>query len=569
MHDNVTNLPEILLLILAAVVFVPLARRAGLGSILGYLAAGAVLGPWVSGLITEVEVIRHVAEFGVVFLLFLIGIEMKPARLWTMRRQVFGMGGLQVLITGAAIGTIAVMLGIEAGPAVIIGLGLALSSTAMGLQVLTERRELNSPAGRFSFSILLLQDLCVPILLTLVPLLGEGTTSVTADIGIAIAESLAILGGALLLGRVLLKPVLRLVAMSRASEVFTAFALLIVLGMAWIMEHAGLSMALGAFLAGLLLADSEYRHQVEADILPFRGLLLGLFFMGVGMTIDFGLLAADWPMIIAIVAGLMALKAVILAPLTRAFGLDNADAIKTAGLLCQGGEFGFVLFSFAVTRGAMEDPLAQILVLSISLSMALTPLTVMGVSRLAGGMALKAANGREAETPPSEHCNSHVIIAGFGRVGQTIAAMLDKAGRSYVAFDLDLEKVAEGRAKGCSVYYGDASRAEVLRAAHAENACVVVVTMDDTAAVARTVSAIRTHYPNLPIHARARDLQHSQNLRWAGADAAVPETLEASLHLGRSALVAAGIDDQTAREVVWQFREDDYAVLIDTIDRTR
>lgn len=572
MHETAaTDFSRLLILIAAAVVFVPLARRLGLGSILGYLVAGAAIGPWVLGFVTDVEAIRHIAEFGVVFLLFLIGIEMKPRRLWTMRRQVFGMGGAQVLGTGALLGGVAWSLDVPAGAAIIIGLGLALSSTAMGLQVLAERRELNSNAGRATFAVLLLQDLSVPVLLTMVPLLGRDAGALGGDLGLAVLEGAGILAASLIGGRLLLRPVLRLVARAKTAEVFTAFALLIVLGMAWLMELAGLSMALGAFLAGLLLADSEFRHQVEADILPFRGLLLGLFFMAVGMGIDFGLLVGDWPRVLAVVAALIAIKFIVMAPLARVFGLSTPDSIKSAGLLAQSGEFAFVLFAYAVSEGVIAEGLSQLLVLAVSLSMAVTPLVVALAARLAGYVGTRQVAEPEADTPTVEDSDGqgHVIIAGFGRVGQTVAALLDCAGRGYIAFDLDLDKVREGREHGFNVYYGDASRPEVLRAAHAERARVVVVTMDDVGAVARTVAQIRMQHPELPIHARARDLSHGRALKGAGATASVPETLEASLYLGRSTLMACDVDVETVRTAIAGFRDNDYAELERLLSRAR
>jgi monovalent cation:proton antiporter-2 (CPA2) family protein len=571
MHGSTDALTGLLVLIAAAVLFVPLARLLGLGSILGYLAAGAVIGPWSLGLVSDVETVRHVAEFGVVFLLFLIGIEMKPRRLWTMRRQVFGMGGVQVLLTGGLLALAGWLAGLPTASAVIVGLGLALSSTAMGLQVLAERRELNSTAGRATFSILLLQDLSVPVLLTLVPLLGRDAQHLTGDLGLAVLEGAGIVAAAMIGGRLLMRPLLRLVAGARTAEVFTAFALLVVLGMAWVMDLAGLSMALGAFLAGLLLADSEFRHQVEADIQPFRGLLLGLFFMGVGMGIDFGLLAADGPRILAMVGGLMGVKAAVVLAVARLFGLTVPEAVKSAGLLAQSGEFAFVLFTYAVAEGVLEETVAQPLVLAISLSMALTPAVVALAARLAGRLgtagAPRGADDDAVGLP--EDGDGHVIIAGFGRVGQTVAAMLRAAGRPYVAFDLDLDKVREGRERDFQVYYGDASRPEVLRAARAETARVAVVTMDDAAVVARTVARIRLQHPGLAVHARARDLAHAHALKGAGATASVPETLEASLYLGRSTLTACGVTAEEARAIVWSFRDNDYATLAEAVTRTR
>lgn len=555
---------ELLVIMAAAALFVPLATRAGLSSILGYLAAGAAIGPWGLGLIGAVEEIRHVAEFGVVFLLFIIGIEMKPARLWIMRRQVFGLGGLQVMLSGIAIGGAGWLLGLPGPVAVVVGLGLALSSTAMGLQVLAERGELASTVGRASFAVLLLQDLMVPVLLTLTPLLAQTEVGPTGNLALAVAEAVLVLGAAVLAGRFLMRPLFRVVAAARSAEVFTATALLVVLGMALAMEHVGLSMALGAFLAGLLLAESEFRHQVEADIQPFRGLLLGLFFMAVGMTVDFGLMAERWAAVLGLVVGLMAVKAIILVPLFRAFGLGLPDAVKGAFLLAQGGEFAFVLFTYAVGVGTMPQATAQFLVLVVSLSMAATPFVAIAGARLAGRIA--ARREVPAEHPPKPVSREgHVILCGFGRVGQTVARLLEATGRPYIAFDRDLDRVMQGRAAGMNVYFGDASRPEVLHAAHAADACLIVVTTDDPAATARAVAHIRHHFPRLTIHARARDLLQSSALRKAGASATVPETLEASLQLGAQVLGATGMaaDDVTAALEDW--RRDDYAALVQAV----
>lgn len=558
---------EVLAILAAAAICVPLAGRLGLGSVLGYLIGGAAIGPWGLGIVSEVEDIRHLAEFGVVFLLFIIGIEMKPSRLWVMRRQVFGLGGLQVLITGALLGGAAHALGLSAQASVMAGLGLALSSTAMGLQLLSERGEMASTYGRSAFAILLLQDLTVPVLLALVPLLADGGRTLGADLGVAVAEGLVVLGLVLGGGRLLLRPALRIVARARSAELFTATALLIVLGMGVAMERVGLSMAMGAFLAGLLLADSEFRHQIEGDIQPFRGLLLGLFFMGVGMTVDFGQLFAQAGVVLGLVVALLTVKAAVMVPLCRAFGLTWADSVRTAALLSQGGEFAFVLFSFATGHGVMPAEETQLLVLVVSLSMAVTPLMA-----LVGGRIAKRLQPEPAATAPqavADDHEGHVIIAGFGRVGRTVAAMLQACGRRYVAFDLDLAAVQAGRDDGLTVYYGDASRPEVLRAARAESAALLVVTMDDQHAVTRAVVQVRGQYPALKILARARDLAQSKALRSCGATSAVPETLEASLQLAASALGATGVDAATVSEVTDAYRADHYTPLTETVGESR
>lgn len=555
---------ELLVIMAAAALFVPLATRVGLSSILGYLAAGAAIGPWGLGLIGDVAEIRHIAEFGVVFLLFIIGIEMKPARLWIMRRQVFGLGGLQVLLSGIAIGVVGWLLGLTPAVAVVVGLGLALSSTAMGLQVLAERGELASVVGRSAFAVLLLQDLMVPLLLTLTPLLADTQVSLTGDVAVAVAEAAAVLVGAVVVGRLLMRPLFRIIAATRSAEVFTATALLVVLGMALAMEHVGLSMALGAFLAGLLLAESEFRHQVEADIQPFRGLLLGLFFMAVGMTVDFGLMAEHWAAVLALVVALMGVKILILVPLFRAFGLALPDAVKGAFLLAQGGEFAFVLFTYAVNVGTMPAATAQFLILVVSLSMAATPFVAIAGARLAGRIAASREVPAEQPPKPTSH-EGHVILCGFGRVGQTVARLLEAAKRPYIAFDRDLDRVMQGRAAGMNVYFGDASRPEVLHAAHAADACLIVVTTDDPAATARAVAHIRHHFPRLTIHARARDLMQSTALKKAGASQTVPETLEASLQLAAQVLVATGLSPEDAAAELEGWRRDDYAALVDAV----
>ncbi len=564
-EHSASGLETALALLVGAVVLVPLSLRFKIGSVLGYLAAGSLIGPWGLGLITDIASIRHLAEFGVVFLLFVIGIEMKPSRLWLMRRQVFGLGGLQVGLSGLALAGILLVAvpslvgGIE--QALLVGLGLALSSTAMGLQVLSERRELNASHGRLAFAILLFQDLTVPLLLTLVPLVASDGLAMGGDLVLAIAEAAAIIGGAMIGGRFLLRPLLRVVAQTRSAELFTAVALMIVLGMAWLSEVAGLSQALGAFLGGLLLAESEFRHQIEGDIQPFRGLLLGLFFIGVGMTVDYGLLRAEWPLILSAVAVLMVVKMALMVPLCRPFAGRWRDSWRVALLLSQGGEFAFVLFSFAVGESALGDALANRLVLVVSLSMALTPLLV-----LIGDAALRrflppAAVAMDGSAPQPTVEPGHVIICGFGRVGRTVAILLRAVNRPYLAFDLDLERVAAGRAAGFEVFYGDSSRPEVLRAGHADHAALLVVTLDDPGTTMRLVSCIHQQFPTLTIHARARDLAHSRALQHSGAHKTVPETLEASLVLGESVLIALGTSAETSAATVQAQRADDYAAL--------
>jgi len=555
---------DILALLGAAVIAVPLFQRLGLGSVLGYLVAGVLVGPWGLGIIDQVDEIRHLAEFGVIFLLFIIGIELKPARLWVMRRLVFGLGSAQVILTGLVLAGLAVWFGIPAKTAVVVGFGLALSSTAFGLQILGERGQLGSVTGRTSFSILLLQDLAIVPLLALVSLLAQDA-SLVEGVEYAVLQAVLIIAVVILAGRFLLTPLLRLVASSRTAEVFTATAILVVLSTAWLMSLAGLSMALGAFLAGLMLADSHYRHQVVADIQPFRGLLLGLFFMSVGMSIDFGLLGDRSLQIAGLVLGLLLIKALLLWGLCRAMGVGAVDATRTSLLLSQSGEFGFVLFGLALVNGVMAEGLFQLLTLVIALSMVTTPLMANLGERLERYMTRKPEShdvstvGIDAEQP-------YVIVAGFGRVGRRIARILDAARIPYLAMDSNPDRVAQGRAEGYSVFYGDASRVDVLQAAGAAHARVMVSTLDQALPAVRLVSVMRQHYPDTPIYTRGHDRSHCDELRKAGATLAVSETLEASLQLGAAVLEVSEIPGDTISSLLESIRQEYYAQPDD--DRT-
>ncbi|MDH3872239.1 MAG: monovalent cation:proton antiporter-2 (CPA2) family protein, partial [Gammaproteobacteria bacterium] len=530
---------DVLALLGAAVVAVPLFQRLGLGSVLGYLVAGVLVGPWGLGIIDQVDEIRHLAEFGVVFLLFIIGIELKPARLWIMRRLVFGLGSAQVVLTGLVLAGFALWFGIPGQTAVVVGFGLALSSTAFGLQILSERGQLGSVTGRTSFSVLLLQDLAIVPLLALVSLLGQDA-SLVEGVEYAVLEAVLIIVVVILAGRFLLTPLLQLVAGSRTAEVFTATAILTVLGTAWLMSVAGLSMALGAFLAGLMLADSHYRHQVVADIQPFRGLLLGLFFMSVGMSIDFGLFDDRGLLIAGLVVGLLLIKALLLWGLCRVMGVGAVEATRTALLLSQSGEFGFVLFGLALVNGVMTADLFHLLMPVIALTMVTTPLMANLGERLERYMTRKPGShdvstaGVDAEQP-------YVIVAGFGRVGRRIARILEAAGIPYFGMESNPDRVAQGRADGYAVFYGDASRVDVLQAAGVGRARVLVSTLDKTLPAARLVNVLRQHYPDTPIYTRGHDSSHCRELSKAGATLAISETLEASLQLGAAVLEVSAV----------------------------
>ena len=553
---EIDYIADILILLAVAIITVPIFQKLGLGAVLGYLFAGVVVGPWGLGYINKVDEIRHIAEFGVVFLLFIIGIELRPQRLWDMRRMVFGLGTAQVMVTGLVIAGIALLFELSAKTAVITGFGLALSSTAFGLQILTERGEMNTRHGKTAFSILLFQDLAVVPLLTLVSLLAA-KTPLLEGIEFAILEAVLAIGGVILVSRFLLMPLMNLVASSRTAEVFTAASVFAVLGTAWLMEEAGLSLALGAFLAGLMMADSQYRHQVIADIEPFRGILLGLFFMVVGMTINFGLLVNQPVLIIGLVIGLLGIKSVINWTLCRVMRVTSADATRASLLLSQSGEFGFVIFGLALVNNILPEPIFNMLILLVALTMVATPVMVR-LSDLINARIHERDEGHDITTQHLQGHDTHVIVAGFGRVGHRIVKILHAAGIPYVAIENNAERVLEGRKEGYSVFFGNANRADVLKAAGAEDARVLVCTLDEAASSLRLVRILRQHYPDLSIYVRGRDRNNCDELLNAGARLAISETLESSMQLGLETLKAMHIPDATATDIIESFRQDYY-----------
>jgi len=500
-------LSEAAIFLAAAVVTVPLFRRFKLGAVLGYLAAGVVIGPWGLKFITAVDNTMHFAELGVVLLLFVIGLELQPSRLWVLRRTVFGLGSAQVLVTGAVVGAIALSLDLSFASALVIGLGLAMSSTAFVLQILAEKGQLTARHGRSSFAILLFQDLAVIPLLALIPLLGAGDAHAaggSAWLGAlkAIAVIIAVIAG----GRYLLRPVLQVIAASGIQEIFTAASLLVVIGSSLLMSSVGLSMSLGAFLAGVLLADSEYRHELEADIEPFKGLLLGLFFISVGMSADLGLILTHPFAIVGATVALMAVKAAILLGLGRISGHNWKSSRGLAVALCQGGEFAFVLFGLAADNGIMGRTLTDSLVIVVTLSMALTPLAFAFNDVL---LAQWLRKPEEEDFEAIEERDNRVIIAGFGRVGQIVGRLLRAKRIAFTALDKSAEQVDAVRRFGNRTYYGDASRIDILRAAGADKAQILVLAIDDVEASLRTAENTRRHFPKLKIYARARNRFHA------------------------------------------------------------
>jgi monovalent cation:proton antiporter-2 (CPA2) family protein len=548
-----TYLLDIVFLLTAAVIAVPVFRAIGLGVVPGFLVAGILVGPSGLALIDSFNEIRQLAELGVVLLLFVIGIELKPARLWLMRRLVFGLGALQVAVTGALI-TAGVYLAMDLPfrAAVVIGPALALSSTAFVLQLLAERKLLHSEYGRASLSVLLLQDLAVVPLLALVPLLAMPELTIGTDIAIALAETLAILVAVIVGGRYLLQPIMHRIAHTRSRETFTAFTVLLVLGSALLTEHLGLSMAMGAFIAGLLIADSPFRHEVIAEIEPFRGLLLGLFFMSMGMALDVGVFIADPFLSLGLLLALLAVKFAVLWPLALIFGVGRRTGGAVALLLAQSGEFGLVLFAYAFQSNLLAAGVYQQLLVIIVLSMLVTPLLANVAHRLA---ARRVRTGDARHEPPAK---APVVLAGFGRVGRRIGRILESAGVPYVAIDLDSSLVLRERQNGHAVFYGDGRRPDVLRSAGVADAQLVIVTLDDFEAAETVVSALHGEYPDVAILARGQSARQCRRMLDLGAEFAVAENLEASLDLAREVLLKNSGDRSGTEALLESFRQEYY-----------
>jgi CPA2 family monovalent cation:H+ antiporter-2 len=564
-HSGVFH--DVLIFLLAAVVIVPLFHRLHTSPILGYLVAGILIGPYGFSIIGDTQSAHTLAEFGVVFLLFMIGLDLSLKRLRAMGQHVFGLGLLQVLVTGLLIGLISWSMGFEVKAAAIVGGALALSSTAFVLQLLAERGERASDFGYFSFSILLLQDLAVVPLLIMVTTFSQDGTSFVTAFGQAMLKAAIALIVVTWAGRLILRPVFHMISSARSAELFVAATLLAVLGTGWLLSLTGLSLALGAFLAGLLLAETEYRHQVEADIRPFRGLLLGLFFMTIGMTINIGFILAHLELIAFLVLALLVGKTIITSLLCRAFRIATDISLKVGLALSQGGEFGFVIFGAAGTLNLIPMETVQILLAVIALSMAATPGLVYIGDQLSN--RLKGAPGNITDRINAEFKadKKNVLIAGFGRVGQTIAKLLSDGDIPYVAIDLDHNRVAECRARGMPVYYGDASQISVLNAAGAKCAAAIVITLDQVSTVNHIVLELRKNHPEAQIFVRARDMLHLRKLETGGATAIIPETAEASLALGAIIMNSLGIEASSSATIIETYRENDYAQLGDIVTR--
>jgi glutathione-regulated potassium-efflux system protein KefB len=552
-EGNANDLAQVVVLLAAGVVAAPIFKRIGLGSVLGYLAAGLVIGPFGFGAFSDPQAIIHIAELGVVMFLFIIGLEMQPSRLWSMRKDIFGLGALQVLTCMGGLTLIGVALGFPVIPSFVAGTGFVLTSTAIVMQMLQERNGLSTVKGQRIIAILLFEDLAIVPLLILVTFLGAGGEEVTfserlTSIGIALAAIAALI----VAGRYLLNPLFRLLASSGAREVMTAAALLVVLGSALLMQVSGLSMAMGAFLAGVLLSESSFRHQLEADIEPFRGILLGLFFLGVGMAINLTVIAANWQLVLLSVVAYMLLKATLIYAVARVVGARRRESIERAVFMAQGGEFAFVLYSAAVTAGILDAEANAILTATIIISMILTPLMVILHDRI---VPAAIPDTDDLDTP--ESVEGSILMIGFGRFGQIVSQPLLARGYTLSLVDKDADFVRDAAGFGFKVYYGDGSRSEILHAAGAGSARAVLICIDDKEAAIRIAEIVKHEFPLVPVLARAFDRGHALDLLKAGVDYQIRETYESALNFSEEVLMAIGEETELAERLVEEFRDVD------------
>ena len=547
-----------LVYLVAAVIAVPIAKRLGLGAVLGYLLAGMAIGPWGLRLIDRVDDILHFSEFGVVLLLFLIGLELDPKRLWSMRKPIFGWGGAQVGAVTGLLFCAALLLGLDWRAALIAALGLSLSSTAIALATLGERNLMKTPAGTAGFAILLFQDIAAIPMIAIVPLLGG--VGAAGDGGwLGAVKVISVIAALIVGGRFLIRPVMRIIAKTDMREIFTAFALLLVIAIGLLMQMVGMSMALGTFMAGVLLADSEYRHALESDLEPFKGLLLGLFFIAVGMSVDFGVFLAQPLMILGLVLLFLTLKTGALYALSRMFDIPRPQQTLFAFLLSQGGEFAFVVFGAAATAEIFSKEVASILVVVVALSMVITPLLLLVDDYLIAPIFRKLKNRPDDAIDTQEN---HVIIAGFGRFGQIVGRLLNANQIKLTVLDHDPDQIDLLRAFGFKVFYGDVTRADLLHAAGAAKAQALVVAIDDVEDSLALVDAVRREFPDLPILARARNVSHYYDLMDRGVTVLERETFEAALQLGRQVLQTLGFGAYRARQAAMKFRAHNIASLL-------
>ncbi len=544
----------------AAVLAVPIAKALGLGSIIGYLAAGILIGPWGLKFVTDPQDMLHFAEFGVVLMLFLVGLELEPRRLWALRRPIFGWGSVQLFGSAALMCGAAVLLGVDWRLALVAALGLAMSSTAIGLGVMAERNLMATTSGQSVLSVMLLQDVAAIPILALVPLLAVSTEHAQGGGWLGAAKAVGVIALIVLGGRLLLRPALRWIARSKTPEIFTAASLLLVVATAALMQSVGLSMALGAFLAGVLLAESEYRRELETDIEPFKGLLLGLFFIAVGMSIDFAVVLAQPLLVAGIVLGFLVVKGVVLWAMGRTMPIPLAERPPFIILLAQGGEFGFVVFQTAAGAGVIDAPTSSLLVAAVAISMLLTPLVLLLSDRWWAARLAAHAQGPQLDEI-SEPQHAPVIIAGFGRYGQIVGRLLYANGLAATVLEHDAEQVEAVRRFGWPVFYGDAARLDLLRTAGADKARVMVLAIDDIEQSVEVAKLVREHFPRMTVVARARNVTHYYELRNLGVEIIERETLDAALMSGRSVLELLGFERHQARTLALRFRRHNVAQL--------
>lgn len=544
------DLPALVTLLGAAVVAVPLFKRAGLGSVLGYLAAGLAIGPFGAGIFSDPMAILHVAELGVVMFLFIIGLEMQPSRLWAMRRDIFGLGLAQVLLAMGLLSLVGLSLGYPFAPALVAGTGFVLTSTAIVMQMLEERGDISAPKGQRIVAILLLEDLAIVPLLALVAFLAPGGETLTlADRGLGVAMGLGAIATLILAGRYLLNPIFSLLAAAQAREVMTAAALLVVLGAALWMQVGGLSAAMGAFLAGVLLSESSYRHQLEADVEPFRGLLLGLFFLAVGMALDLSVVAQNWRLILMSVVALTVLKMLAIYSVARLFRASHREAVERLVLMAQGGEFAFVLYAAALAVGLISDVENAVLTAVIILSMVMTPLFVILHDRL-----MPRAQISTDGLPAPEDDGAAVLLIGFGRYGQVVTQPLLRMGYRLSIIDTDPEAITTARDFGFKVYFGDGTRLDILQAAGATHARAVVIAIDNPGSAVRIAQLLRDECPLIPVFARSFDRRHSIQLIKAGVEAPIRETYESALLTSANLLHHLGAEPERVAETLAEVR---------------
>jgi glutathione-regulated potassium-efflux system ancillary protein KefC len=540
-----------LIYLLAAVIAVPIAKKLGLGAVLGYLLAGIAIGPWGLGLIHEVEDILHFSEFGVVLLLFLIGLELDPKRLWSLRRSIFGWGSAQVGLVSLVLCLAAMAVGIDWRVALIGSLGMSLSSTAIALATLGERKLTATPAGSAGFAILLFQDIAAIPMMAAVPLLGVAVAQGSGKGWLHALQVVAVIALLIFGGRYLIRPILRIIAKTGMREIFTAFALLLVIATCLLMQSVGMSMALGTFLAGVLLADSEYRHALESDLEPFKGLLLGLFFIAVGMSVDFGIFLQQPLLILGLVLGFLVLKTLVMFGLAKCFRIPRDQQLFFAFLLSQSGEFAFVVFGAATTAQVLTPRISSILVVVVALSMVITPLLLLLHDRLLLPRLQAAGKRAEDDIEPQDH---PVIIAGFGRFGQIIGRLLHANGIGLTILDHDPDQVESLRKFGFKVFYGDATRIDLLRTAGIEKARLLVIAIDDVAASLKLVEAVQRAFPHLQIAARARNVTHVYDLMDRGVTVLERETFEGALQMGKQVLQQLDFGAYRAHRAAMKFR---------------